>query len=53
MQINSCKHAEIHANMLKKYTERADQDGAPQQNSDNNEIISCDVCAEIIGGKKI
>ena len=53
MQINSCKHAEIHANMLEKYTEIPDQDGPPQQNSDNNEIISCGACTEIIGGKKI
>ena len=34
----------FHANMLKKYVERADQDGAPQQNSDNNQVMSCDVC---------
>ena len=42
----------FHANMLKKYIERADQDGAPQQNSDNNQIMSCDVCTGITGGHK-
>ena len=36
-------------NLLKKYIERADQDGAPQQNSDNNKAMSCDVCTGIIG----
>ena len=40
------------ANMLKKYIERADQDGAPQQNSDDNQIMSCDVCTRIIGGNE-
>ena len=35
--------------MLKKYIERADQDGAPQQNSDNQQVMSCDVCTGIIG----
>ena len=40
----------FHANMLKKYIERADQDGAPQQNKDNNQVMSCDVCTGIIGG---
>ena len=39
----------FHANMQKKYIERAEQDGAPQQNSDNNQVMSCDVCTEIIG----
>ena len=39
-------------NMLKKYIERADQDGAPQQNSDDNQIMSCDVCSEIIRGNE-
>ena len=39
----------FYANMLKKYIERADQDGAPQQNSDNNRVMSCDVCTGIIG----
>ena len=38
--------------MLKKYIERADQDGAPQQNSENNQIMSCDVCTRIIGGNE-
>ena len=40
----------FHANMLKKYIERADRDGALQQNSDDNQIMSCDVCTGIIGG---
>ena len=40
------------ANMLKKYIERDDQDGAPQQNSDNNLVMSCDVCTGIIGGNE-
>ena len=40
------------ANMLKKYIERADQDGAPQQNSDNNQVISCNFYTGIIGGNK-
>ena len=39
----------FHANLLKKYIERADQDGAPQQNSGDNQIMSCDVCTGIIG----
>ena len=39
----------FHANMPKKYIERADQDGAPQQNSDDNHAISCKVCTGIIG----
>ena len=38
----------FYANMLKKYIERADQDGAPQQNSDNNQVMSCDACTGII-----
>ena len=42
----------FHANMLKKYIERADQDGAPQQNKDNNQVMSCDVCTGIIGGNE-
>ena len=42
----------FHANMLKKYIERADQDGAPQQNSDNNQVMSWDVCTGIIGGNE-
>ena len=40
------------ANLLKKYIERADQDGAPQQNSDDIQIMSCDVCTGIIGGNE-
>ena len=40
----------FHANMLKRYIERDDQDGAPQRNSDNNQVMSCDVCIGIIGG---
>ena len=39
----------FHANMLKKYIERDNQDGAPQRNSDNNQVMSCDVCTGIIG----
>ena len=39
----------FHANMLKKYIERADQDGAPQQNLDDSRVMFCDVCTEIIG----
>ena len=35
--------------MLKKYIERADQNGAPQQNSDDNQVMSCDVCTGIMG----
>ena len=42
----------VHANMLKKYIERADQDGAPQQNSNDNQIMSCDVCTGVIGGNE-
>ena len=42
----------FHANMLKKYIERADQHGAPQQNSDDNQTMSCDVCTGIIGGNE-
>ena len=42
----------FHANMLNKYIERADQDGAPQQNSDDNQVISCDVCTGVIGGNE-
>ena len=34
----------FHANMLKKYIERDDQDGAPQRNSDNKQVVSCDAC---------
>ena len=39
----------FHVNMLKKYIERVYQDGAPQQNSNNNQTMSCDVCTGIIG----
>ena len=39
----------FHANMLKKYIERDDQDGAPQRNSDNNQVMSCEACTGIIG----
>ena len=39
----------FHANMLKKHIERTDQDGAPQQNSDDNQIMSCEVCTGITG----
>ena len=42
----------FHANMLKKYTERADQDEALQQSSDDKQVVSCDVCIEIIGGNE-
>ena len=42
----------FHANMLKKYIERTDQDGAPQQSSDDNQVISCDVCTGIIRGNE-
>ena len=42
----------FHANMLKKYIERADQDGAPQQNLDNNQAMSCDACSGIVGGNE-
>ena len=42
----------FHANMLKKYIKRADQHGAPQRNSDNNQVMSCDVCTGIIGGNE-
>ena len=42
----------FHANMLKKYIERADQGGAPQRNSDNNQVMSGDVCTGIIGGNE-
>ena len=39
----------FHANMLKKYIERADQDRVQQQNSDDKQVMSCDVCAGVIG----
>ena len=42
----------FHANMLKKYIEKADQNEAPQQNSDNNQAMSCNVCTGIIGGNE-
>ena len=40
----------FHANMLKKYIKRDDQDGAPQRNSDNKQVVSCEACTGIIGG---
>ena len=40
------------ANLLKKYIERADQDRAPKQNSDDNQVMSCDVCTGIIAGNE-
>ena len=39
----------LHANMLNKYIERADQDGPPHQNLDENQVMSYDVCAAITG----
>ena len=42
----------FHANMLQKCIERADQDGAPQQNSDDDQIMSYDVCTGIVGGNE-
>ena len=42
----------FHANMLKKYVKRADHHGAQQQNSDNNQVMSCDVCTGVIGGNE-
>ena len=42
----------FHANILKKYIKRADQDGAPQQNSDDNQVMSCDACTGIVGGNE-
>ena len=42
----------FHANMLKKYIERGDQDGAQQQNLDNNQAVSCNVFAGIIEGNE-
>ena len=42
----------FHANVLKKYIKRADQDGAPKQNSDDNQAMSCDVCTGIVGGNE-
>ena len=42
----------FHANVLKKYIKRADQDGAPKQNSDDNRAMSCDVCTGIVGGNE-
>ena len=35
--------------MLKKYIERAVQDGAPQQKSDDYQAMLCDVCTGIMG----
>ena len=42
----------FHANMLKTYIVKADQDGASEQNSDDNQAMSCDVCTGIIGGNE-
>ena len=42
----------FYTNMLKKYIERADQDGAPQQNSSDNQVMFCDVYTEIIRGNE-
>ena len=42
----------FHANMLKKYIERADQDGEPEQNLDDNQAMYCDVCTGIVGGNE-
>ena len=42
----------FHANMLMKYIGRADQDGAPQQNSGDDQVMSCDVSTEIVGGNQ-
>ena len=38
----------FYTNMLKKYIERADQKGAPQQNSSDNQVMFCDVYTGII-----
>ena len=38
--------------MQKKYIERADQDGAPEPNSDDNQAMFCDVCTGIVGGNE-
>ena len=42
----------FHANMLKKYIERADQNRAPQQILDNNQVMPCNFCTGIIGRNK-
>ena len=42
----------FHANMLKKYIERADQDGAPQRNLDDNQVMHCNVCTRITEGNE-
>ena len=42
---NPGKHTE-------KYIERADKDGAPQQNSDDNQGMPCNVCTGIIREKE-
>ena len=39
----------FYAKMLKKCIEIADQHGAPQQNSDDNHAMSCDIFTGIIG----
>ena len=51
IEINK-KAKTFHANMLKKYVESADQNEAAQQNSDNNQTMSCNVCTAIIGGNE-
>ena len=42
----------FHANVLKKHIERPDQDKASQQNSDNNRVMSCNICTGIIRGNE-
>ena len=42
----------FHPNILRKYIERANQRGAPQQNSDNNHVMSYDVCTGIVEGNE-
>ena len=34
--------------MVKKYIEKADQNGAPLQSSDDNQVMPCNVFTEII-----
>ena len=34
--------------MVKKYIEKADQNGAPQQSSGNNQVMPCNIFTEII-----
>ena len=42
----------FHANMQKNYIERADQNGAPQQKSNDNQVMPSDFCIGIIEGNK-